>query len=330
MSPARRAARHSSGAHAGCDIGIAISSTDSVVPEAQMRKADLALYAAKADGRGTYRFFEPEMDLQAQVRRDLESDLRKALMARQFELYYQPIVDVVHNEITGFEALIRWHHPEKGLVLPCDFIPLAEEIGLIIPLGEWIIHEACTAAARWSDQINIAVNLSAVQFGSPGLVGVIDAALAASGLSSDRLELEITETVLLTNSEVTLAMLYELRERGVTVSMDDFGTGYSSLSYLQSFPYDKLKIDRSFVKDIAESVGSLNIVRAITALAKGLGMAVTAEGVETIEQRDALLAEGCTQMQGYLFSEPLPLEELEHLVGETRQATLQSDNQIVL
>jgi diguanylate cyclase (GGDEF)-like protein len=295
----------------GTSVGIALSPTDGVSPEQIIRNADLALYRAKGDGRGSYRFFEQEMDTQMQARHALERDLRRALPACEFELYYQPVVDLATDSISGFEALIRWHHPEKGMIPPDTFIPLAEEIGLIVPLGEWTIRQACAQAARWPADLKVAVNLSATQFRSPGLIGVIANALAASGLAPDRLELEITETTLLHDSETTLAMLYRLRELGVRIAMDDFGTGYSSLSYLQSFPFDKIKIDRSFVKDIVESVGSLNIVRAVAALANGLGIAATAEGVETKEQLDTIRSEGCSEMQGFLFSRPLPAAEIE-------------------
>ena len=223
--------------------------------------------------------------------------------------------------MSGFEALIRWHHPEKGMVLPGTFIPLAEEMGFIIPLGEWAIREACATAVKWPGELRIAVNLSPVQFRSPGLVQVVVGALAASGLAPERLELEITESTLLQDSEATLNTLYQLRALGVHIAMDDFGTGYSSLSYLQSFPFDKIKIDRSFVKDIADAVGSLNIVRAVAAMAKGLGMTTTAEGVETQEQLDTVRAEGCTEMQGFLFSRPMPASEVEPFLrqcaGET-------------
>jgi diguanylate cyclase (GGDEF)-like protein len=297
----------------GASVGIAVGPNDGTTTEQIIRNADLALYRAKGDGRGTYRFFEPEMDAQMQARRELESDLRKALSANEFELHYQPVVDLASNEISGLEALIRWRHPSKGMVAPNMFIPLAEEIGLIIPLGEWVLRQACATAALWPAQLKIAVNLSPAQFRSPGLLQAIVGALAASGLAPDRLELEITEAILLQDSEATLAMLYSLRELGVRIAMDDFGTGYSSLSYLQSFPFDKIKIDRSFVRDIAESTGSLNIVRAVAALAKGLGMTATAEGVETAEQLDTIRAEGCTEMQGYLFSRPLPACEIEKL-----------------
>jgi diguanylate cyclase (GGDEF)-like protein len=298
----------------GVSVGIAVGPSDGLNPDEIMRNADLALYRAKSDGRGAFRFFEPEMDAQMQARRTLECDLRKALPANEFELYYQPVVDLATNEISGFEALVRWHHPERGMVAPGAFIPLAEETGLIVPLGEWAIRQACGTAAQWPGNLKIAVNLSPAQFRSPGLLNAIVGALATTGLGPDRLELEITETILLQDSEKTLATLSRLRELGVRVVMDDFGTGYSSLSYLQSFPFDKIKIDRSFVKDIADNPGSLNIVRAVAALAKGLGMSTTAEGVETAEQLDSIRAEGCTEMQGFLFSRPLPAGEVAKLL----------------
>ena len=297
----------------GASIGVSVGPGDGISPDQILRNADLALYRAKGDGRGMFRFFERGMDAQMQARRALECDLRKALAGGEFELYYQPVVDLASNEISGLEALIRWHHPEKGMIPPNTFIPLAEEIGLIVPIGEWAIREACTTAASWPRELKVAVNLSPAQFRSPGLLQVIVEALATSGLSPVRLELEITETILLQDSEATLATLYRLRELGVRVAMDDFGTGYSSLSYLQSFPFDKIKIDRSFVKDIAESTGSLNIVRAVAALAKGLGMAATAEGVETQAQLDKIRGEGCSEMQGFLFSIPLPARDIERL-----------------
>ena len=233
--------------------------------------------------------------------------MRKALPAGEFELYYQPVVNLESSEISGFEALIRWNHPEHGLVSPATFIPLAEEIGFIVPLGEWVIRQACVTAAQWPEHLHIAVNISAAQFRGSSLMPVIVNALGASGLHPTRLEIEITETVLLHDREATLAVLHQLRALGVRIAMDDFGTGYSSLTYLQCFPFDKIKIDRSFVKDITENTGSLYIVRAVAALANGMGMAATAEGVETTEQLAKIAAEGCTEMQGYLFSKPLPV-----------------------
>jgi diguanylate cyclase (GGDEF)-like protein len=303
----------------GTSVGIAVGPADGTSPDQLIRNADLALYRAKGDGRSTYRFFGPEMDAQMQVRRSMEHDLRKGLAAREFELHYQPVVNLASDEISGVEALIRWRHPEKGLIPPSTFIPVAEEIGFIIQLGEWAIREACRTARSWPDDIRIAVNLSPVQFRNPGFLAIVVSALSASGLSPDRLELEITEGMLLQDGEATLNTLYQLRALGVRIAMDDFGTGYSSLSYLQSFPFDKIKIDRSFVKDIADGVGSLNIVRAVAAMANGLGMTTTAEGVETQEQLDTVRAEGCTEMQGFLFSKPLPVDDIARLLLAARK-----------
>jgi predicted signal transduction protein with EAL and GGDEF domain len=286
----------------GASVGIAIGPTDGSDPEQLMRNADLALYRAKNSGRGALHFFEPGMDVQMQARRTLECDMRAALPAGQFELHYQPVLNLARQEIVGVEALVRWRHPERGMISPAEFIPLAEETGFINTLGEWVIRQACTAAANWSNEIRIAVNLSAAQFKSPGLIHVVMNALASSGLAPNRLELEITESILLQDSVSTLATLHRLRELGVHIAMDDFGTGYSSLSYLRSFPFDKIKIDRSFVKDVTASSGSLNIVGAVAAMARGLGMACTAEGVETPEQLEAIRTQGCTEMQGYLLS----------------------------
>jgi predicted signal transduction protein with EAL and GGDEF domain len=285
--------------------------SDGDAPDQLIRNADLALYRAKADGKGTLSFFEKQMDAKIQERRAMENDMRKAMAAGEFELFYQPVVNLATDGICGCEALVRWRHPIKGLVPPSSFIPLAEELGFIVQLGDWAIREACAAAARWPESVRIAVNLSPVQFRGTGLLQTVIGALASSGLAPSRLELEITETILLDNSEATLSTLYRLRELGVCIALDDFGTGYSSLSYLQSFPFDRIKIDRSFIKDIGDSAGSLNIVRAVTALAAGLGMETTAEGVETEFQRDTVRGEGCTEMQGFLFSPALPLAELE-------------------
>jgi predicted signal transduction protein with EAL and GGDEF domain len=300
----------------GASVGVAVGPIDGVTPDQLIRNADLALYRAKGDGRGTYRFFGPEMDAQMQARRGMEQDLREALQTGQFELHYQPVLSLGNDTISGVEALIRWRHPEKGLISPGTFIPVAEEIGFIVQLGEWAIREACLTAARWPSHIRVAVNLSPLQFRNPGFVQLVLAALEESDLAPERLELEITETTLLQDSEATLSTLYQLRALGVRIAMDDFGTGYSSLSYLQSFPFDKIKIDRSFVKDIADGVGSLNIVRAVAAMANGLGMATTAEGVETKEQLDTVRAEGCTEMQGFIFCRPLPADEITRLLHE--------------
>jgi len=303
----------------GASIGIAVGPGDGLSSDKLLRNADLALYRAKGDGRGTFRFFEPAMDQQMQSRRIMEQDLRKALPAGEFELHYQPVVNLASNEISGYEALIRWNHPTQGMVAPDAFIPLAEEIGFIVPLGEWVIRQSCATAARWPGKTSVAVNISAVQFRSPGLMQVIVGALAASGLSPTRLEIEITETVLLQDKQATLAILHQLRALGVAIAMDDFGTGYSSLTYLQSFPFDKIKIDRSFIRNITESASSLNIVRAVAALANGMGMTATAEGVETREQLDRIASEGCTEMQGFLFCKPLPAAEIERLFHSGRE-----------
>jgi diguanylate cyclase (GGDEF)-like protein len=295
-------------------IGIAVAPTDGLSTEQLMRSADLALYQAKGGGRGTFCFFEPGMDEQMRERLSMERDLRKALAAEELELYYQPIVRLANNQISGFEALIRWHHPEKGLLLPDDFIPLAEEIGLIVSIGEWVIKEACAQASQWPSDLMIAVNVSPGQFRDPGLLQVVVGALETSGLAAHRLELEITETALLGVSQLTLSMLHQLRDLGVQIVNDDFGTGYSSLGRLQRFPFDKIKIDRAFVDNITENPGSLNIVRAVIELANGFGIAATAEGVETQQQLDSISSEGCTQMQGFLFSKPLPAHRIPSLL----------------
>jgi diguanylate cyclase (GGDEF)-like protein len=303
----------------GTSIGIALGPKDAPSAERLMRNADLALYRAKGNGRGAFCFFKPDMDVQMQARRVMEYDLRQALTAGLFELYYQPLVNLPNNRICGFEALVRWHHPEKGMIMPEAFIPLAEEIGLIVPLGEWIIREACATAAQWPDDLKVAVNVSPAQFREPGLAQVVVSALAASGLSARRLELEITESARLMENDATLALLHQLRELGVRIATDDFGTGYSSLSHLQSFPFDKIKIDRSFVRNIAKSASSLNIVRAVAALARGLGIASTAEGVEDKEQLATITSEGCTEMQGYLLSRPLPARDIpQFLLGRRK------------
>lgn len=288
----------------GTSIGIAMTPSDGLSAEQLLKSADMALYRSKTDGRGVFRFFEPEMDAKMQARRALEIDLRRALVKSEFEIFYQPLVNLENNQVSGFEALLRWNHPTKGLVPPDDFIAVSEETGLIVPIGEWVIKNACLEAAGWPGDIKVAVNLSAVQFKSKGLALAVASALAQSGLPAHRLELEITESVLLVESAATLLTLHHLRDLGVKISMDDFGTGYSSLSYLRSFPFDKIKIDRSFVSDLTDRDDSFAIVRAVSGLGKNLGMATTAEGVETVEQLARLRLEGCTEVQGYLFSRP--------------------------
>jgi len=297
----------------GVSIGIAVAPTDAENPEQLLKNADLALYRAKTDGRGTYRFFQPEMDALMQKRRALEFDLRRALSKGEFELFYQPIVNLVSGDVAGFEALLRWNHPERGLVSPLDFIGLAEETELIIPIGDWVLREACREAMKWPSNVRIAVNVSPIQFKSE-LALTVTAALAQSGLNAQRLELEITESVLLHNAEATLAMLHQLRALGVSISMDDFGTGYSSLSYLRSFPFDKIKIDRSFVHNVAQNEDSMAIVRAVTGLGSSLGMVTTGEGVETVEESSYLKSQGCTEAQGFLFSKPRPANEVPDML----------------
>jgi diguanylate cyclase (GGDEF)-like protein len=298
----------------GASIGIALSPGDGATSEELMRNADMALYRAKSDGGGVHRFFEREMDRQAQKRRDMEVDLRRAFGNGEFELHYQPLVDIAADRISGFESLLRWRHPEKGMISPAEFIPVAEDIGLIAPLGEWVLREACSEAVKWPAEIKVAVNLSPVQFRSRNLVQVVISALANSGLSPTRLELEITESLFLAETEANLAILHQLRELGISISMDDFGTGYSSLSYLRSFPFDKIKIDRSFVKDLAERSDCVAIVRAISGLGRSLNITTTAEGVETMDQLDWLRAEGCNEVQGFLFSAAKPAAEVEALL----------------
>ncbi len=292
----------------GASVGIALVAEDGLSADSLLRNADLALYRAKADGRGTFRFFKPEMDERMQARRSLEIDLRKALALKEFELVYQPQTRIEGDTVVGFEALLRWRHPERGLVSPADFIPLAEEIGLITPIGEWVLRTACREAALWPESISIAVNLSAVQFRGSRLLETVTSALAASGLAAARLELEITEGALLENTDAVLDVLNGLRSLGVRVSMDDFGTGYSSLSYLQKFPFDKIKIDQSFVRSMSSDRDSAAIIRAVTSLGSSFGMTTIAEGVETPEQLARIRAEGCTEAQGYLISRPLSPE----------------------
>jgi diguanylate cyclase (GGDEF)-like protein len=299
----------------GASVGIATAPADGGDADQLIRNADMALYRAKAEGRGTFCFFEAEMNERAQARRALELDLREALEQGEFELYYQPLVNVRTGDVTGFEALLRWIHPERGLVSPAEFIPLAEEIGVIVPLGEWVLRQACREAAGWPAGMKVAVNLSPIQFRSRNLVQAVIVALAVSKLPASRLELEITESVLLQETDTTLATLHQLRSLGVRISMDDFGTGYSSLNYLRSFPFDKIKIDRSFIGDLAANADCEAIVRAVTGLGSSLGMTTTAEGVETRDQLEKLRAEGCTEVQGYYFSAPRPATEIPALMA---------------
>jgi len=298
----------------GASVGVAMAPGDGTDTDELLKNADLALYRAKDDGRARFHFFEPEMDVKAQARRALELDLRRAVGNGEFELFYQPIVNLEQNRIGGFEALLRWKHPTRGMVAPGEFIPLAEETGLIVPIGEWVIRQACAEAGSWPSDLSVAINVSPVQFRNKNLASTVISAIAAARLRPDRLELEITETTLMHNNEETLAILHQLHQVGVRISMDDFGTGYSSLSYLRSFPFDKIKIDKSFVRDLAEKPDAIAIIRAVTGLGRSIGVTTTAEGVETKEQLEQMRAEGCTEVQGYFYSRPIPGSEIASLL----------------
>jgi len=297
-------------------IGIAVAPNDGADVDQLLKNADLALYGAKSQGRCTYRFFENEMDVRMKVRHSLEIDLRQALANGEFEMHYQPQVNLLSNKVCGCEALLRWRHPTRGMISPSEFIPVAEETGQIVALGEWVVRQACADAARWPEDVKVAVNVSPAQLMNQNLVPMVINALAISGLNANRLEFEITEAVLLQNSEKTMASLYQLRGLGARIALDDFGTGYSSLSYLRRFPFDKIKIDRSFITDLSGEGGSLAIVQAIMNLAFSLNMTTTAEGVETEEQLEVVRALGCTELQGYLFSAAKPAEEILRLLRE--------------
>jgi diguanylate cyclase (GGDEF)-like protein/PAS domain S-box-containing protein len=299
----------------GASIGIALAPADGETAEKLLTNADMALYQAKEDGRRTFCFFQPGMGASLRAHRALEFDLRKALGAGEFEVYYQPLVTLETGGISGFEALLRWHHPQRGMVAPSEFIPLAEETGLIVPIGEWVLRQACAEAATWPDDLKVAVNLSPVQFKKGNLPQMVLAALGSAELPAARLELEITESTFLVESKTNLASLRRLRALGVGISMDDFGTGYSGLSYLRAFPFDKIKIDRSFISELSESADCMAIIRAITDLGSSLGIPTLAEGVETEKQLAWLREVGCTEMQGYLFSRPLPASEIAGLLS---------------
>jgi diguanylate cyclase (GGDEF)-like protein len=297
-------------------IGIAMAPDDGTSLDQLLKSADLAMYGAKADGRRTYRFFEPDMDARVKARRTLELDMRQAITDEAFELRYQPVVDLTSNEIVGCEALLRWHHPVRGMISPADFIPIAEETGLICEIGDWVLATACAEATNWPAGIKLAVNVSPVQFKSHAFSLKVANALATSGLSASRLELEITEAVLIRDDEAARAMLQHLRALGVRIALDDFGTGYSSLSYLKRFPFDKIKIDRSFINDLADAEGSSAIVQAVINIAKSRNMTTTAEGVETEAQKQMLASLGCTEMQGFLFSQARPVAEIRAMLSK--------------
>ena len=293
----------------GASIGVALAPDDGVETEVLLKKADLALYKSKAKGRNVYSLFDPQMMAETSELHKLEADMRLGLSRSEFEVHYQPIIDARTRNIAGAEALVRWRHPEHGLIAPAKFIPLAESTGLIIPLGEFVLHRACCDAMSWPDGLKVAVNLSAIQFRKTNLFDVIMCALIESGLPPGRLEVEVTESVLPENEADYAVLLHQLKNIGVSVALDDFGTGYSSLSYLKQFPFDKIKIDRSFTADVAEHEGSMAIVSAIIGLSRGLDMITTAEGIETERQFEIMRAAGVTLAQGYLFGRACPIAE---------------------
>jgi diguanylate cyclase (GGDEF)-like protein len=296
-------------------IGIAVGPLDGDNADDLLMAADLALYAVKAGGRGSYRFYQRAMNEEINDRRQTELDLREAIEKEELELHYQPIIDLQRNAITGFEALARWRHPVKGMIPPAVFIPVAEDSGLILPLGTWALTEACRRAAQWPDHLKVAVNLSPVQISTPHLPQLVESILTDTGLAPHRLELEITERIFMEDGEETLSILHRLKSLGVRISMDDFGTGYSSLSYLRSFPYDNIKVDRTFVSRLNEGTEHVVIVQAVVSIARALGMTTTAEGIETLDQQEFLAALGCDEAQGYLFSAPVPIAEVPNLIA---------------
>jgi diguanylate cyclase (GGDEF)-like protein len=291
----------------GVSIGIALAPADGMDANNLLSRADLAMYRVKAEGRNGWCFYRPEMDAQLQSRIEMEQDLKAALAGNQFQLYYQPLLNLDSGQVVSFEALLRWHHPTRSMVSPAEFIPLAEECGLIGQLGEWVLNEATRTAARWPQDWRVAVNISPLQFRHKSLVNLVKKALKASGLPPTRLELEITESVILEDETHNLAILNAIRALGVRIAMDDFGTGYSSLSYLRTFPFDKIKIDQSFVRDLPHDKNALSIVRAITDMAQSLNVLITAEGVETEAQMEALKALNCGEAQGYFIGRPAPV-----------------------
>ncbi len=304
----------------GSSVGVAFAPDHGNIAGDLIKHADLALYHAKENGRGSHAVFEAGMHEAMQAKRMVEVDLRVALSREQLELFYQPLINIESGAITGYEALLRWNHPDNGMVMPDVFIPVAEETGLIVPLGEWVIRNALMEVTRWPEHLSVSVNLSPAQMRSSNLLPTVINALAASGVPAHRLELEITETVLMHETEANLAVLHQLRSLGVRIALDDFGTGYSSLNYLRSFPFDKIKIDRCFVDDVDSRDDSRAIIRAVTGLASSLGMVTTAEGVEREDQLDQLRSEGCTEVQGYFFARPLPARNVVGRSSNTVEA----------
>jgi diguanylate cyclase (GGDEF)-like protein len=302
----------------GASIGIAVSPDDGLDATTLMSNADLALYRAKSEGRSTFHFFEQGMDAALQERRAIEVGLRHAVANGDLRLVFQPFLSLADNRVSGLEALLRWYHPDRGMIAPEAFVPVAEESGLIVPIGEWVLREACAAAAAWPEHIHVAVNLSPVQFRNRNLVQHVKEALAAARLAAERLELEVTETLLVGESQGILKTLHELREIGVKISMDDFGTGYSSLSYLRKFPFDKIKIDRTFVHELANAGDGIAIVKAVIGLGRSLGISTSAEGVETEAQLELVRAQGCSEVQGFFFSPPLPASAVGRLFAGPR------------
>ncbi len=302
----------------GASIGIAETASERQDPATLTKQADLAMYQAKADGRGVYRVFETEMANRAESRRQLEIDLREALVFGALQVYYQPVVDLRLGKVVSVEALLRWNHPTRGPVPPMEFVTLAEETGLIVQIGEWVMRYACAEFAKWPGDLRLAINLSPVQFRNSNLLAVVVSALSAAGLAADRLELEVTESVLLDNKPQYLRILQSLRELGVRIALDDFGTGCSGLGYLRLFPFDRIKIDSSFVQEMLERSESLAIVRAAIGVSHDMGISMTAEGVETPEQLESLLEEGCSVIQGFLFSCPQPGADIARTVEEIR------------
>jgi predicted signal transduction protein with EAL and GGDEF domain len=307
----------------GLSIGIAVYPSDGTIAATLLSNADAALYRAKEDGGGTIRFFEAEMDKRLRERHAIQQDLQSAIKRGELELHYQPQA-TIGGEIIGFEALLRWHHPRRGLIPPMTFIPIAEESGLIVQIGEWVLREACREAATWPLQLQVAVNLSPVQFRHGDLQTLVHTVLLETGLAAGRLELEITEGVLIADFTRAVSVLRRLKALGVRIAMDDFGTGYSSLSYLQSFPFDKIKIDRSFISNLEHNRQSAAIVRAVVSLAHGLGLPVIAEGVESSAQLEFLTRETVDEVQGYLLGRPHPIKHYAEFTGREVDATKMS------